>query len=160
VGDDAGSAIIAARLVRDLMHLCLLMEKRYVPYPKWFGSAFAQLECADRLMPSFQRVLASTSWKDREIHLCAAYEMVAAMHNDLGITDPVPTRVTRFHNRPFLVIQGEDVARIIWQAIEDPEVRALPFGVGKVDQYADSTDILSYAEHCRRLGALYGGPIS
>ena len=156
VGDEVGSAIIAARLVRDMMHLCMLMERQYVPYPKWFGSAFAQLECADRLTPIFQRVLASATWQDRERHLCAAYEMVAAMHNELGVTDPVPTRVTQFHDRPFLIIQGEDVARAIWDAIEDPEVRALPFGVGKVDQYVDSTDILSYTERCRDLGVLYG----
>lgn len=31
VGDDTGAAIIAARLVRDLMRLCLLMEKVYAP---------------------------------------------------------------------------------------------------------------------------------
>ena len=155
VGDEIGSAIIAARLVRDLMRLCMLMEKQYVPYPKWFGSAFAQLGCADRMTPMLKGVLASTTWQDRERHLCAAYEIVASMHNELGITEPVQSRVTQFHDRPFLVIQGEEFAIALWDAIQDPEVRSLPFGVGKIDQYVDSTDILSNTDRSRKLGALY-----
>jgi hypothetical protein len=155
VGDEVGSAIIAARLVRDLMHLCMLMEKQYVPYPKWFGSAFAQLACADQLGPVLEAVLASTGWQEREGYLCAAYEIAATMHNDLGVTEPVQTKVRQFHDRPFRVIEGEEIAKALWDAIQDPEVRALPYGVGKIDQYVDSTDILSYTERSRRLDALY-----
>src|SRR5262249_4453989 len=33
-GDEIGSALIASRLVRDIMRLCFLMEKQYAPYPK------------------------------------------------------------------------------------------------------------------------------
>jgi hypothetical protein len=155
VGDHVGSAVIAARLVRDLMRLCLLMEKQYAPYAKWFGSAFAQLDCASRLIPVLARVPSAAEWQDRERHLNAAYEIVAAMHNDLAITAPVTTKVSRFHDRPFLVIQGETIATAIWEAIQDEEVRALPYGVGKIDQYVDSTDVLSSIRRCHRLGALY-----
>jgi hypothetical protein len=155
VGDDLGSGIIAARLVRDVMRLCLLMEKQYAPYAKWFGSAFAQLDCAARLAPHLDRVLRSTTWQERETHLSAAYEIAAAMHNDLGITRPVPTQVSQFHGRPFLVIQGETIARATWDAIQDEQVKALPFGVGKVDQYLDSTDTLSHSRRCRRMSDLY-----
>ena len=155
VGDQVGSAVIAARLVRDLMRLCLLMEKQYAPYAKWFGTAFAQLECAPRLAPVLERVLAATQWQDRGWHLNVAYEIVAAMHNDLAITAPVAARVSQFHDRPFLVIQGESIAAEIWEAIQDEEVKGLPFGVGKIDQYIDSTDILSNSGRCHKLSALY-----
>ena len=40
LGDELGSQVIAARLVRDLMRLCFLMERRYAPYSKWLGTAF------------------------------------------------------------------------------------------------------------------------
>ena len=43
VGDEIGSKIVAARLVRDVMRLCLLMEKQYAPYSKWLGTAFLRL---------------------------------------------------------------------------------------------------------------------
>ena len=41
-GDDLGSAVVTARLARDLMGLWLLMNRRYPPYSKWLGSAFAR----------------------------------------------------------------------------------------------------------------------
>jgi hypothetical protein len=154
-GDDLGSAVIAARLVRDLMRLCLLMARQYAPYPKWFGTAFARLNSASTLAPILQEVLRATDWQEREKHLSAAYEVAAAMHNDLGITAPVPAKVSRFWGRPFWVIQGEKIARAIWEVIQDQEVKRLPYGVGKVDQYVDSTDILSHTKRCRQLGALY-----
>src|SRR5207237_133961 len=51
VGDELGSRIVAARLAREIMHLCMLMERQYAPYSKWFGSAFARLTCAPVLTP-------------------------------------------------------------------------------------------------------------
>jgi hypothetical protein len=155
VGDNIGSAIIAARLVRDLVRLCFMMERQYAPYAKWLGSAFEQLGCAAELAPLLEQVLGAARWRERERHLCTAYECVAAMHNDLGITEPLRTTTSQFHNRPFMVIQGEAIARLIWDAIQDPGVRALPFGVGKIDQYVDSTDVLAHASRCQRLGAMY-----
>jgi len=155
IGDEVGSAVIAARLVRDLMRLAMLMEKEYAPYSKWFGSVFAQLNCADRLTPILEDALRSREWPERERGLVTAYEIMAIMHNNLRITEPVPERVSQFYNRPFMVIQGESIARAIWEAINDKEVKTLPYGVGKVDQYVDSTDILSHTERFRKLGALY-----
>lgn len=46
VGDHLGSAVIAWRLVRDVMRLAFLMERSYPPYARWLGSAFAQLRRA------------------------------------------------------------------------------------------------------------------
>ena len=42
-GDELGSAVVTARLARDLMRLGLLMRRRYPPYSKWLGTAFARL---------------------------------------------------------------------------------------------------------------------
>jgi len=155
VGDELGSTIIAARLVRDVMRLCFLMEKQYAPYPKWFGAAFAQLKCAGRLTPILDSVLKGRVWQELETHLSTAYEIIASMHNDLNITEPISSKVSQFHDRPFMVIQGERFAQAIWETITDKEVRALPYGVGKSDQYVDSTDILSYPERFSRLASLY-----
>jgi hypothetical protein len=155
VGDDIGSAIIAARLVRDVMRLCFLLEKRYAPYSKWFGTAFARLDCAARLSPILENVLAARRWQEREKSLCAAYEIAAAMHNELGLTPPVAGKVSRFFNRPFWVIQADKLAELVWETIQDEEVRKLPFGVGKVDQFIDSTDILSSAQSWRKFADLF-----
>lgn len=145
-GDEIGSAIIAARLVRDLMRLCFLMEKQYAPYPKWFGRGFSQLKCAAELSPIFKKALSAETWREREKHLAAAYEYVAEMHNDLKITEPLPAKVGNFFTRPFLVIHlHAKFADAIVARISDREVIRIAEKclVGSVDQFSDSTDVLS-----------------
>jgi hypothetical protein len=156
VGDELGSALIAADLVQDVMRLGFLMERRYAPYSKWFGSAFARLDCAARLRPPLDAVLAARGWRDRQEHLVHAYEIVAAMHNDLGITEPLSTEASQFHDRPFLVIQAGEFADAIRAQIQDEWVRSLPEAVGSIDQFVDSTDVLSNTAVRRRAQAIYG----
>ena len=43
VGDELGCSILVSRVVRDVMRLLFLYHRQYAPYPKWFGSAFKQL---------------------------------------------------------------------------------------------------------------------
>ena len=151
VGDELGSRLVAARLVKDLMGLGFLMERAYPPYIKWFGRAFAQLDCADALSPVFDRVLAATSWEARQAHLTTAYTYAAAMHNALGITEPLPPEVSPFHNRPFLVIHADRFVDAIRAEIRSEAVLALPERLGAYDQFVDSTDALRYLERFRVL---------
>jgi hypothetical protein len=156
VGDEIGSAIIGARLVRDLMRLCFLMEKQYAPYPKWFGTAFSRLACAAELSPILRRALRADTWQEREQHLCTAYEKVAAMHNTLHITEPLPTEVTFFFGRPFRGIFSDFPGALCAQ-ITDPEVKRIAARrlIGSLDQFSDSTDILSDSSYRLPLRALY-----
>ncbi|UXY19956.1 DUF4037 domain-containing protein [Streptomyces cynarae] len=141
VGDDIGSAVTAARLVRDLMRLCLLLERRYAPYGKWLGSAFGRLPVAASLTPSLRGALAATDHPAREGHLCDAYEAVASLQNASGLTTPVDPRPRPYHARPFLVLRAERFAQALAHTVTDPDLRGLPL-VGGVDQWADSTDLL------------------
>ncbi len=143
VGDDLGSRLVAARLVRDLMRLCFLMERQYAPFIKWFGSAFAQLKCAGNLLPTFTQVLEADSWQKREEYLATAYEFVARMHNALGITESLSTEVSPYYTRPFLVIHADRFAQAIRAVITSEEVKALPEHLGSVDQFVDSTDAMN-----------------
>lgn len=158
VNDEIGSAIIGSRLVRDLMRLCFLMERQYAPYQKWFGKAFSRLRCADDLAPILRRVLLAQAWQEREKSLAAAYEYVAAMHNRLGITEPLPANVSRFFGRPFLVIHlGGSFADAIRASITDPVVKRIAGRklIGSIDQFSDSTDILSDPQWRATLKRLY-----
>jgi hypothetical protein len=140
VGDDLGSAVVATRQVRDLMKLCLLMNRVYPPYSKWLGTAFGELSCAAALKPFLSAALAAQSWEERERHLVPAYEIAAGMHNNLGLTEPLEAKARYFHTRPFLVIDGYRFTDSLMTTINDPQVRALP-PVGAIDQYIDSTDV-------------------
>lgn len=155
VGDKLGSAVIGAGLVRDVMRLAFLVERRYAPYSKWFGTAFARLELAPTLSPFLDRALQATGWVEREAALGQAYGVLAVAHNRLGITEPLPVETSRFHNRPFQVIHGEQFAEAIRAGIRDVDVLRLPPDIGSVDQWIDSTDVLSASGRRTKLRALY-----
>ena len=157
VGDELGSAIIASRLVRDVMNLCFLIEKQYAPYPKWFGTAFKQLHCAERLWPILWRAQVSPTWKEREAALCQAYELLASMHNALGITREMPETASPFFGRPFKVIHGDAFAYAIIEHITDDEVRRIASKrlIGSVDQFSDNTDLRCATEFRPVIRRLY-----
>jgi hypothetical protein len=141
VGDEIGAAVVAARLVRDMMRLCLLMQRRYPPYSKWLGTAFARLPAAPALTPSLTAALSATGWQSRERHLCAALEAIATLHNESGLTEPLPTGVRPYYERPYRVLGASRFAAALRQAVSDPQIRRLPL-TGAVDQFVDSTDAL------------------
>jgi hypothetical protein len=155
VGDALGSSVVAARLVRDMMQLCLLMARRYPPYAKWLGTAFARLSEGDAIGVALSEALAASDYPSRERQLCRAYGLAAEWHNRLGLTASVDPTVRRFHDRPFLVLDAGRFAGALFDSISDPEVRALP-RVGAVDQYVDSTDVLSRAVRTRDVAASLG----
>lgn len=144
VGDELGAALIAARLVRDVMLLCFLMERQYAPYPKWFGTAFARLQAGPGLGPTLQAALLAPTWQERGEHLAAAYETIAAKHNTLGITAPLPAACSPFWGRPFPVIHGERFSQALLAQIDDPDLKRLAATAptGGIDQISDNTDIL------------------
>ena len=145
-GDELGSALIASRLARDVMSLCFLMEKRYAPYPKWFGSAFRKLACAAQISPHLEQAQAAKTWQEREAALSAAYTLLAQMHNALGLTNPLPEHVGSFHGRPFKVIDAEAFSRAIQAKIGDPQMRRIAAKglIGGIDQFSDNTDLRSH----------------
>ncbi|MFE0254573.1 DUF4037 domain-containing protein [Streptomyces sp. NPDC059010] len=150
VGDELGSAVTAARLVRDLMRLCLLMDRRYPPYGKWLGSSFARTAAAPRLTPVLTAALAATDWHAREQHLVHAYEIVAHQHNQLRLTDRVDPATRAYHSRPFQVLRADRFTKALTARITDPVLKDLP-PTGAVDQFADSTDVLTHPALCRDL---------
>ena len=155
-GDDLGSRLVAARLVRDVMRLAFLMERTYVPYIKWFGSAFKRLRCAAELEPHLEQTLTASDWRARETHLVRAYEYVARMYNGLGVTDPVSEEVAPFHGRPYLVIHADRFVEAIERAISSDVVRAWPPRIGSVNHWADATDLLDRPSLLPRLRTVYG----
>ena len=157
-GDDLGSIIVTARLARDLMRLCLLMQQRYPPYSKWLGTAFARLPGTADLGASLTAAISAGDWRAREQHMSQAYETVAGWHNELGVTPPLDTRVRRFYERPYQVIGAERFTAALRKAITDPQLRHLPL-TGAIDQFIDNTDALGRVDFLRVCtGAAIGEP--
>ncbi|MGD2078589.1 MAG: DUF4037 domain-containing protein [Chloroflexota bacterium] len=156
-GDELGSAIIGARLVRDIMRLCFLMERVYAPYPKWFGKAFALLDSGSQIGRDLEEALAARRWQARQRHLVAGYRHLARLHNRLQLTEPMPEEATSFYGRPFQVMAFHGFADALLAQISDPQVRRIARRrpIGSVDQFSDSTDLLSYPAWRPWLRAFY-----
>jgi len=125
LGDELGSRIVAARLVRDLMKLGFLLEKQYAPYSKWLGTAFARLNCGPELTPLFNCVLEGSTWTERQKHLSEAYVILAEMQNNLGITHFVDPKISDYYERPYRVLFAGRFAEATKNALTDEKVKTL-----------------------------------
>jgi hypothetical protein len=140
--------------VRELMCLVFLLQREYRPYSKWFGSAFARLPGAVALRPVLERAVAAADPAAREAALAEAYEAVAARHNAATPTAEADPRTRPFHGRPYRVLGADRFVAACVAAVDDPWLRGLPL-VGTVDQFVDSTDVLSATDRPQHLRGFY-----
>jgi hypothetical protein len=167
-GDELGSRIIAARLARELMRLCFLVERRWAPYAKWLGRAFGELTLAARVGPLLTAATSAGRWPDREAAITTAAGIVAAATNDLGLCPPVDPTIRRFYDRDIRVLGADRFTVALTAAITDPQLRSVldrvgvrrggPVGVlpGTIDQAVDSTDVLTGPARFRAAAPMLG----
>jgi hypothetical protein len=167
-GDEFGSAIVGARLVRDLVRLTFLIERRWAPYSKWLGRAFADLPLAAEVGPHLRAVLAAAGWRDREAALCAAARVLGEATNRLGLAEQVDPGPRQFHDRDIRVVGAERFTGALVAPITDPELRGLLARLGQrtgatigalpgaIDQAVDSVDVLSHPARCRAAAPVLG----
>ncbi len=168
-GDDLGSAVVTARLVRDQMRLAFLIERRWAPYSKWLGRAFGALDLAARLAPLLRAALRAGEWRERERQLCAASSRLASATNELGLAEPVDPSPRRFHDRDVRVLGASRLVESLAASVTDPDVRALIDGLGgrldgthrlpgSLDQAMDCVDVLTNPRLRRHAGPALGLP--
>jgi hypothetical protein len=151
--DELGSRLITAQLVEDVMRLGFLQERRYAPYPKWFGSAYALLDRPEQA--ALERALAAGEWREREEALSEVYRLVAQSHNELGVTEELDPEVRPFWGRPYLVPDSDRFVKALRAVITDPEVRAIDHDAGAVNAVSDNTDVLTRPGLWRSVSGLY-----
>lgn len=138
-GDDVGSRVLAARLVHVAMHLGFLLERRWPPYSKWFGTAFAQLPRAAAATHGLRAELAAETWQEREAGLAGALDVLARLQSRVGLPSADPVTIP-FFDRPFRGLAS--IPQVLHDEITDPEVRALPYGIGSIEQISAMTKLL------------------
>jgi hypothetical protein len=134
VGDEIGSRVIAARMIGNLMHLAMLLERQYAPYAKWFGRGFLDLQCASLLEPLLRSILDAQHWQERETHLIDACRLLSEVQLKRGIPGATPAQEGSLHGRPFRFIDTMKIENAIRAQIEDRDLIALP-DFGAVDQF-------------------------
>ena len=147
-GDEDGSAVIAARHVRTLLHLAHLLHRRWAPYGKWLARSAAALPGGDALRTAVLEVLGAPDWRTRQQTLAAAIEHVAATQGRVGLPTLDPA-TEAFFDRPHVGLRG--LPELLAQEIVNPDVRALRPGIGTAEQISDHVSVLVDPALRRRL---------
>ena len=153
-GDGIGSAVIAARLVREMMRLALLLDRRYAPYSKWLGTAFAEIHDQDGLSDDLSAVLAAITSEKRQTALADAWTVLGHRHNAARLTGLVPVSIGAYHSRPAQVLMADRFTEALLSTVNDSYLRTLPL-VGNIDQITDNTDVLTTPTLYRQFSTLY-----
>lgn len=153
-GDDLGLHLLTARLAQVWMQMAFLLEQRYAPYSKWFGTAFATLPLARDLAPHLHAALIAADFPLREGEMIQAGLVCLQRLNELQLCEPFPLEAGWFFGRPFRVLHGEEVAARLRAQIHDRQVRGWPL-TGSPDQFSANTDLLSSPALRQRLAGLY-----
>ena len=151
-GDELGSRLLSARLTEDLIWLAFALSRRWAPYAKWRGTAFRSLPVAAQLGPLLDAA-AAPSWRERENALTSACTVLVSIQRERGLPAP-ESAVIPFFGRPYRTVDGA-VPRELLDGITDPDVRRLPPMVGSIEQWVDSTDVLSSSGRRAALQAAY-----
>jgi hypothetical protein len=154
VGDQLGSAVLTGRLVRDCMRLALLIGRRYAPYSKWLGTAFAGLPDPDGLGPSLAEAMAADTLMARESTLGRAYQLLGERFNDLSPDTRLDTSLRPYHDRPALVLGADRFVTASLGRVDDPVLTRLPL-VGAADQLIDCADVLANPALTSRMRCYY-----
>ena len=146
VGDEIGSRVLIAQIVRDAMHLTLLQQRAYTPYAKWLGTAFKRAEGDGELPVLLKAALSDQDPAARQNFLITALLELSRRHDRLRVTEPIRSQPETFFGRPYTVIWSERIARALHAAIDDAEIASFTFGLGSIDEISDSTNALGDRE--------------
>jgi adenylate kinase len=146
-GDEVGSSMIASRLIADMMRICFLLERKYAPYSKWFGSAFSRLASASELSPHLRNAASADDWKAREAALCESYQCLGKLQQRFDKQAPEVV-ITDYFDRPFRVCNADDQVEWYKRQIKNSEVTGFPL-IGNIDLVSDNVAVLSDPKRCR-----------
>jgi hypothetical protein len=138
-GGEDGSAVIAARHVRTMMHLAHLLHRRWPPYGKWLARSAAGLPGGENLREGWQRVLGAQRWRERQDALSRAAEDLARIQGEVGLPTLDPVTGT-FFDRPHVGVK--EMPELLLEEVTDPEVRGLSYGLGTSEQISDNVKAL------------------
>jgi hypothetical protein len=150
-GDEAGSALVQARLAESAMRLCFFLERRYPPYSKWLGTAFARLPASATLHAPITALLAARTWQERDHLWSTVLTGLIALHErahllPAGKFRPAPI----YEGRPGTGLPQLDrgglpaIPQLISDLrapITDRRIAALPARLGNINQLAASRDL-------------------
>lgn len=146
-GDELGWRVILSRLTQAAMHLGFMLDRCWPPYAKWVGTRFVSLPTASAATSALRSGLAADHWLAGQESFCQALAVLHELQRQVGLPTALEP-LERFHTRPYLTVHHHVTALLIG-SITDPDLRALPMGLGCVEQRTDNVTILT-TPHLRK----------
>lgn len=153
-GDDTGSILVCARMAERLMRLAFLYCKQYAPYSKWFGTAFSRLPINEELKTSIHRAVSASEISEREDQLVRAQQLLAQLHNSIGITEPVSDQIVSYFGRKIKVIYADRIASAVRKKLCGTSLEHAPL-IGSLSEVANFTTLYENVSLRPRVQALY-----
>ncbi|MHA2217080.1 MAG: DUF4037 domain-containing protein [Candidatus Hodarchaeales archaeon] len=154
IGDDLGSRIEATRLVRHIIRLLFIINKRFIPYPKWLTSIFTELDGAQELSPLLTKILNSDKWREREDLLCQSYLFLLKKQNSLEITPMIHLKPQSYHSRDQVVVDVIKIIEELNNLLKFP-LSEIRYPLGSIDHFIEDTHILCDPHLAKNLHLLY-----
>jgi hypothetical protein len=128
LNDYIGIKIITGRLVNYLIKILFYLEKKYIPYSKWFGSAFRSLKAFDKAGTLAEDILSENKLLKTEDKLCPLYSFIVERHNLTGGLPRLNNTIRDFFGRPYKVIFAETIVEKLTNSIVDEEIKSVDLG--------------------------------
>jgi hypothetical protein len=123
VYDYIGLKINTSRIVNYLIKILFYLESKYIPYSKWFGSGFKQLNVYNDVNKIVVNILKENNPEKIEENLCILYEKVIERHNQRGELPCLKNKIRYYFNRPYKVIFSENIVAELINSIHDEEIK-------------------------------------
>lgn len=160
MGDSLGARLAISRQCRDMVALCFIQSRRYMPYSKWSARGLLDFKDGQELAKHLNTALSCSSYVAAKEGLNGAAEHLARQFNKLGLTKPLSAKVGRikYLARKCQAIDGYAFANAIESKIKDRWLLSRTFRLGSIDQIMDWSDELSRSEFTRLSQVLWSGP--
>ena len=123
IDDYIGLKINASRIAGFLMKILFYLEGKYIPYDKWFGTAFNELAIYKGIEKIILDILNENVPKKIEENLCVLYERVVDESNKNPELPYIKNKVRDFFERPYKVIFAENIVDDLINSIQDVGIR-------------------------------------
>lgn len=123
LNDYIGLKINTMRIINYLIKILFYLEKRYIPYSKWFGNSFKQLNIYNAINETIIDLLKENVPERIEGMLCVLYEKVIERHNEDKELPYLRNKTKNFFNRPYRVIFAENIVGELINSIENEEIK-------------------------------------
>ena len=141
LGDSIGAKTIAVRIANTLMKICFYLEEKYIPYSKWFMTAFKELSVYEQLIEPIEEIVLSNSTNDLDLKVARLAKAVAEIQNaELGMN--LEIEVTGFYGRPYKCIFCENIVKSLRERIKDENLKQINIRKIGIEQKIDGIDFL------------------